>query len=87
MYTLYIFHLTLISVTKQVNVESRFVEQQDRHGYYNRCPVVDAVSDYVLLGSYRKDTYTVVRLSREWDTCDGVGDLALGADTVRVIWS
>ena len=60
---------------------------QDRHGEYNRSPVVDAVSDYVLLGGYRNDTHTVVRLSRAWDTCDAAGDLPLGADTVRVIWS
>ena len=45
------------------------------------------MSDYVLLGGYRNDTHTVVRFSREWDTCDAVGDLPLGADTVRVIWS
>ena len=45
------------------------------------------MSDYVLLGGYKNDTHTVVRFSREWDTCDRVGDLPLGADTVRVIWS
>ena len=45
------------------------------------------MSDYVLLGRYRNKTHTVVKLSRAWDTCDATGDLPLGADTVRVIWS
>ena len=59
---------------------------QDRHGEHNGSPVVDASSDYLPLDGRRNGTHTVVRFSRQWDTCDGGGDLPLGADTARVIW-
>ena len=64
-----------------------FSPDQDRHGEHNGSPLVDASSDYAALGGRRNGTHTVVRFSREWDTCDGGGDLALGADTARVIWA
>ena len=63
------------------------VHVSDRHAVGNNPPYLDTRQDVELVAGYENDTHTVVTFSRAWDTCDTEQDLALGRDTVRVIWA
>ena len=70
------------------SLNKRLCAPQDRYSEDTHSPLVDSSQDYELLGGGRNDTHTVLRFSREWETCDASGqDLALGPDTVRLIWA
>ena len=62
------------------------VTLQDRHGEGNNVPELDASQDVSLDWGRENDTHTVLQFHRAWDTCDPE-DLALGSDTVRLIWT
>ena len=63
------------------------VHVSDRHAVGNNPPYLDTRQDVELVAGYENDTHTVVTFSRAWDTCDPEQDLALGRDTVRLIWA
>ena len=62
------------------------VTLQDRHGEGNSVPELDTSQDVSLDWGRENDTHTVLQFHRAWDTCDPE-DLALGSDTVRLIWT
>ncbi|KAF2357527.1 Copper type II ascorbate-dependent monooxygenase C-terminal [Trinorchestia longiramus] len=57
----------------------------DMHGVRNGAPLLDDSQDVVLLSGRRNDTHTTLRFRRPWVTCDQHHDMAISADTVRVI--
>uniref|UniRef100_A0A8D8VXJ3 MOXD1 homolog 1 n=1 Tax=Cacopsylla melanoneura TaxID=428564 RepID=A0A8D8VXJ3_9HEMI len=50
-------------------------------------PMKDQHQNYELLTGFQNDTHTVVRFSRDWDTCDSQDDLVLTNDTIRLLWA
>ncbi|KAL1464556.1 hypothetical protein WDU94_004189 [Cyamophila willieti] len=51
---------------------------QDCHGGGGHAaPMKDQHQNYELLTGFQNDTHTVVRFSRDWDTCDSQDDLVL----------
>ncbi|XP_043278026.1 MOXD1 homolog 2 [Venturia canescens] len=59
---------------------------QDRHVKgMSRDPQMDSSQDYHLLIGYENKTHTVLRFSREYDTCDP-RDLKITNDTMQVVW-
>ncbi|XP_063980293.1 MOXD1 homolog 2 [Diachasmimorpha longicaudata] len=62
------------------------VHLQDRHVKdSNRDPQMDSSQDYHLLLGYENKTHTVLRFSRQYDTCDP-RDLKITNDTMQVVW-
>ncbi|XP_034935719.1 MOXD1 homolog 2 isoform X2 [Chelonus insularis] len=62
------------------------VHLQDRHVKdSNRDPAMDSSQDYHLLLGYENKTHTVLRFSRQYDTCDP-RDLKITNDTTKVVW-
>ncbi|XP_015115533.1 MOXD1 homolog 2 [Diachasma alloeum] len=62
------------------------VHLQDRHVKdSNRDPQMDSSQDYHLLLGYENKTHTVLRFSRQYDTCD-TRDLKITNDTMQVVW-
>ncbi|KAJ1521461.1 hypothetical protein ONE63_003129 [Megalurothrips usitatus] len=58
----------------------------DCHATSNAAPILDEQEDVKLLWGRQNGTHTCLRFRRAWDTCDHQ-DMALGEDTVRVIWA
>lgn len=49
-------------------------------------PQVDPSQDYVLLKGYENTTHTIIRFRRKLDTCDGVSDIPITNNTMRLMF-
>ncbi|XP_043249657.1 MOXD1 homolog 2 [Colletes gigas] len=62
------------------------IHLQDRHvKNASGDPQMDSSQDYYLQLGYENKTHTVLRFSRQYDTCD-LRDLKITNDTMRVVW-
>ncbi|CAB3380899.1 Hypothetical predicted protein [Cloeon dipterum] len=59
----------------------------DYYATGNAKPRRDEIQNVELLEAEQNGTHTIVKFRREWETCDQLHDMALGEETVRLIWA
>ena len=61
----------------------------DRHATERSTTLIDSRQDYSLLGGEENGTHTIIRFSRNWNTCDENPDedFMIEEETIRLIWA
>ncbi|CAL8068112.1 unnamed protein product [Orchesella dallaii] len=59
----------------------------DRHAIGNQLPIRDQSQDWILQEAWERGALTFLSFSRNFDTCDKVGDLVIDENLVSVIWA